>query len=108
MIYVYRRDDGTEFELRESIKADPLTTCPTTGQGVVRVIQAFSFQLSGEVGRNDYFVSDHTDPAAMNRFSDSELKEARAKKLHEVKNLKLKDKGRRKRRASSKRWSWEV
>ena len=36
--YVYRREDGTTFEIEQRITADPLTTCPTTGQPVTRVI----------------------------------------------------------------------
>lgn len=36
--YLYRRDDGTEFEKIESMKSDPLMTCPETGQGCRRII----------------------------------------------------------------------
>lgn len=36
--YVYRREDGSTFEFEQSIKDDPLTVCPTTGQPVTRVI----------------------------------------------------------------------
>ncbi len=36
--YVYRREDGTTFEIEQSIKDDALTTCPTTGQPVSRII----------------------------------------------------------------------
>ncbi len=36
--YVYRREDGTTFEIKQRITADKLTTCPTTGQAVTRVI----------------------------------------------------------------------
>lgn len=36
--YVYRREDGSTFEIEQSIKDDALTTCPTTGQKVTRVI----------------------------------------------------------------------
>ena len=36
--YVYKREDGTTFEIEQRITADPLTTCPTTGQPVKRVI----------------------------------------------------------------------
>ena len=36
--YVYRREDGTTFELFQSILADPLASCPDTGQPVRRVI----------------------------------------------------------------------
>ncbi|PEN07667.1 FmdB family transcriptional regulator [Longimonas halophila] len=36
--YVYRREDGTKFEIKQSITADPLETCPETGQPVERII----------------------------------------------------------------------
>ncbi len=36
--YVYRREDGTAFEIKQRITEDPLETCPTTGQPVKRVI----------------------------------------------------------------------
>ena len=36
--YLYRREDGTTFELEQRITADALETCPTTGQAVKRVI----------------------------------------------------------------------
>ena len=39
-IYVYRREDGTTFEIQQRITEDALTACPTTGQGVKRVISA--------------------------------------------------------------------
>ena len=36
--YVYRREDGTTFEIEQRITADALETCPTTGQPVKRII----------------------------------------------------------------------
>ena len=36
--YVYRREDGTTFEIEQRITEDALETCPTTGQPVQRVI----------------------------------------------------------------------
>lgn len=36
--YVYRRADGTSFEIEQPITASALETCPTTGQPVRRVI----------------------------------------------------------------------
>jgi len=36
--YVYKREDGTTFEVMQRITEDPLSVCPTTGQKVVRVI----------------------------------------------------------------------
>jgi putative FmdB family regulatory protein len=36
--YVYRREDGSTFEIEQRITADALATCPDTGQKVERVI----------------------------------------------------------------------
>ncbi len=36
--YVYRRADGSTFEIRQRITSAPLDQCPTTGQDVHRVI----------------------------------------------------------------------
>jgi len=36
--YIYRRADGTTFEIQQRITEDPLKKCPTTGQPVTRVI----------------------------------------------------------------------
>ncbi|MEX1213363.1 MAG: zinc ribbon domain-containing protein [Balneolaceae bacterium] len=36
--YDYKREDGTVFEHRQGINDEPLTTCPTTGQPVKRII----------------------------------------------------------------------
>lgn len=36
--YVYRRADGTTFEIQQRITAEALTRCPSTGQPVRRVI----------------------------------------------------------------------
>ena len=45
--YEYQREDGTTFEVEQKITEDALTQCPTTGQPVVRLISATSFQLKG-------------------------------------------------------------
>ena len=36
--YVYKREDGTTFEVMQKMSDEPLETCPTTGQDVKRVI----------------------------------------------------------------------
>jgi putative FmdB family regulatory protein len=36
--YTYKRKDGSKFEIPQKITEDALTTCPTTGQPVSRVI----------------------------------------------------------------------
>lgn len=36
--YIYKREDGSIFELNQRISEATLTVCPTTGQAVKRVI----------------------------------------------------------------------
>jgi putative FmdB family regulatory protein len=69
--YVYRRDDGTTFEIQQRITEDPLDICPETGQKVVRVISANTgliFKGSGfyltDYARNGSGKSTSTDSAA--------------------------------------------
>ncbi|MEO1023033.1 MAG: FmdB family zinc ribbon protein [Bacteroidota bacterium] len=40
--YEYKREDGTVFEFTQKMSDAPLTTCPTTGQAVKRVISGGS------------------------------------------------------------------
>jgi predicted nucleic acid-binding Zn ribbon protein len=40
-LYVYKREDGSEIELRQSIHDKALTVCPETGQQMERVLQGF-------------------------------------------------------------------
>ncbi|MEZ5120781.1 MAG: FmdB family zinc ribbon protein [Solirubrobacterales bacterium] len=46
-IYEYRRQDGTTFELLQSISADPLTEDPETGEPVERVLHAPAVHFKG-------------------------------------------------------------
>lgn len=41
-IYEYQREDGTVFEIKQSIKDDALKVCPDTGQKVKRIISQTS------------------------------------------------------------------
>ena len=54
-MYVYRRDDGSSFELHQPITADALTTCPTTAQTAERVMQPFTphYRVTG------FYSTDH-------------------------------------------------
>jgi len=36
--YIYKREDGSSFEIIQKMSDEPLTKCPTTGQKVKRVI----------------------------------------------------------------------
>jgi predicted nucleic acid-binding Zn ribbon protein len=46
-VYVYRRDDGSIFEIEQRMTADPLLSCPTTGRKVARVLQPFTPRYKG-------------------------------------------------------------
>jgi len=46
-VYVYRRQDGSTFEIEQRITADGLVRCPTTGQKVERVLQPFTPRYKG-------------------------------------------------------------
>jgi predicted nucleic acid-binding Zn ribbon protein len=46
-VYIYRRQDGSSFELAQRITDDGLVSCPTTGQRVERVLQPFSAHYTG-------------------------------------------------------------
>ena len=54
--YKYKREDGTTFEVRQSIKDDALEECPETGQKVKRVISGGG----GMVFKGDgFYVNDY-------------------------------------------------
>jgi len=57
-VYVYRRDDGSIFEIEQRITADSLLTCPTTGQKVERVLQPFTPRYKG----SGFYSTDHRKP----------------------------------------------
>jgi predicted nucleic acid-binding Zn ribbon protein len=61
-VYVYRRLDGSSFELEQRITVDALVRCPTTGQSVERVMQPFTPRYRG----TGFYATDHnkaTPPA---------------------------------------------
>ncbi len=56
--YEYKREDGTTFEIRQSINDDALEKCPETGQKVKRVITGGG----GVVYKGDgWYVTDYKD-----------------------------------------------
>lgn len=60
--YEYKREDGSTFEITQKISDDALTTCPTTGQAVRRIISGGG----GVVYKGDgWYVTDYknTDKA---------------------------------------------
>jgi predicted nucleic acid-binding Zn ribbon protein len=54
-VYVYRRHDGSTFEIEQRITADGLVRCPTTGQEVERVLQPFTPRYKG----SGFYSTDH-------------------------------------------------
>lgn len=53
-VYTYRREDGTTFEIQQKFLDDPLISCPTTGQKVVRIIQNAGIIFKG----SGFYVND--------------------------------------------------
>ena len=69
-VYTYRRQDGTTFDIKQSFSDDPLTTCPTTGQPVKRVIQNPGVIFKG----SGFYVNDNkkaANPANGNHKSET-------------------------------------
>jgi predicted nucleic acid-binding Zn ribbon protein len=54
-VYVYRRQDGSTFELEQRMADDALVSCPTTGQRVARVLQPFTPRYKG----TGFYSTDH-------------------------------------------------
>jgi predicted nucleic acid-binding Zn ribbon protein len=59
-VYVYRRQDGSTFEIEQRITDDSLVSCPTTGQNVERVLQPFTPRYKG----TGFYSTDHRRPKA--------------------------------------------
>ncbi len=56
--YEYKREDGTTFEIVQKMSDDALTTCPTTGQKVKRIISGGG----GVVYKGEgWYVTDYKD-----------------------------------------------
>lgn len=56
--YKYKREDGTTFEIKQSINDDALEKCPETGQKVTRIISGGG----GVVYKGDgWYVTDYKD-----------------------------------------------
>ncbi len=71
--YVYRREDGTTFEIEQRITEDSLETCPTTGQAVKRVITGGTgliFKGSGFY-LTDYVRNNGNDKKSTTKSDDS-------------------------------------
>lgn len=58
-MYTYRREDGTTFEIRQKFLDEPLQVCPSTGQRVVRLVQATGVIFKG----SGFYVTDNKGSA---------------------------------------------
>ncbi len=59
--YVYRREDGTTFEIKQRITEDALETCPETGQPVERLISGSAGLIFKGEG---FYVTDYVRNSA--------------------------------------------
>ncbi len=79
--YEYKREDGTTFEIKQSINDEALEKCPETGQKVKRVISGGG----GVVYKGEgWYVTDYKDT--------DRKKKAKAEKESDTKEKKGKDK----------------
>lgn len=62
-IYEYRREDGTTFEVMQSITEDALTVCPTTGQKVTKVLHSPAIHFKGSGFHNTDYGTRKTNKA---------------------------------------------
>ncbi len=86
--YDYKRADGTVFETFQSITAEPLTECPTTGQPVKRVISGGTgFILKG----SGFYQTDYVTKPAAEKHKDSKKEDEKAKKEDDTKSSKDKE-----------------
>lgn len=68
--YVYRREDGTTFEIEQRITDDPLETCPETGQDVERIITG----SAGLIFKGDgFYVNDYGSNGSSSNGSSSSV-----------------------------------
>jgi predicted nucleic acid-binding Zn ribbon protein len=59
-VYVYRRRDGSTFEIEQRMSEESLISCPTTGRKIQRVLQPFSPRYKG----TGFYSTDHRRPKA--------------------------------------------
>lgn len=69
--YVYKREDGTTFEVMQRITDDPLEVCPTTGQKVTRVISVGAGLI---FKGNGFYLTDYARKNTSPSPTDSETK----------------------------------
>jgi putative FmdB family regulatory protein len=79
-IYEYRRQDGSTFEVMQSITDDPLTQDPETGEPVQRVLHAPAVHFKGSGFYNtDYGTRKRQRETKQAAESGADKTEAKAK-----------------------------
>lgn len=71
--YEYKREDGSTFEITQSINDDPLEICPTTGQKVKRIISGGGGVVYKGTG---WYVTDYKNNAHQNNGSSAPKSES--------------------------------
>lgn len=66
-IYEYRREDGTTFEVKQSITEPALETCPETGQAVKRIINGSGLIFKG----SGFYLTDYARTGSKNEVTAS-------------------------------------
>lgn len=66
--YEYRREDGSTFEIVQKISEDALTTCPTSGQKVKRIVSGGGGVLYKGEG---WYVTDYKNGGKKNGTDNS-------------------------------------
>jgi putative FmdB family regulatory protein len=91
-IYEYRREDGTTFELMQSMSDDALTVDPETGQKVQRVLHAPAVHFKGSGFYNtDYGTKRRAREMEKSASDGADKTEAKAKESKDSKDAKKKD-----------------
>ncbi|MEX2435623.1 MAG: FmdB family zinc ribbon protein [Balneolaceae bacterium] len=83
--YEYKREDGTVFEVMQSINEDALKSCPETGQAVKRIISGGSGVVLKGTG---WYVTDYKNNGTKNGSLKAESDDKPAEKKTEPKDSK--------------------
>ncbi|WP_340103578.1 FmdB family zinc ribbon protein [Rhodohalobacter sp. 8-1] len=67
--YEYKREDGTTFEVLQSMSEEPLKVCPTTGQPVKRLISGGTGLLFKGSG---FYVTDYKNGKSNGKGKNNE------------------------------------
>jgi len=73
--YIYRREDGSTFTIRQKFSDDALTVDPDTGQKVVRVVQPTGIIFKG----SGFYVNDSKGASKTNLSKSSTNGDSEAK-----------------------------